>query len=336
MNYARRPFAVAPKSCAADLSAAVVEEVTNGKRRRRTGSRIAGAIALLVAAPAHAELIYGITNLNAFPQLLVRFDSASPANVTTIGPLSGAAAGSAILAIDFSPATGQLFAGAGAGNAGQTYNIDLNTGALTPVGDPFVVSDYGFPSFDFNPVSDEVRVITTDAAITNTRFSPVTGGLIATDVNVAFAAGDPNAGSNPPNVIGVAHSNNFAGATASTVYAYDVDTDVLATVGGIGGAPSPNGGQMFTVGGSGYVANSVDLGFDISGVTGVAYVTGSFDGLPGQNFFTMNLDTGQMTHRGALGGDGVALLDIAVAVPEPSAGCFLTVASVATLRRRRR
>jgi hypothetical protein len=303
----------------------------------RSRTHAACIISLLTAASsAQAELIYGITNLGTSPQQLVRFDSASPGNVTTIGPLTGGPAGLVTLAIDFRPATGQLFAASGTPGDGGVYTIDLNTGALTAIGPTFSVSDYGSPSFDFNPVNDEVRVVTTDAVATNVRFSPVTGQPISTDTNVAYAVGDPNAGTNPPNLVGLAYSNNVAGATSSTLYAYDVDTDALSMVGGVGGVPSPNGGQMSTIGEVGFVANSADLGFDISGATGVAYVTGSFDGLPGQHLFTMNLATGAMTLVGALGGDGIALLDISVVVPEPASVGFVIVGIVGVLRRRRR
>ena len=43
---------------------------------------------------------------------------------------------------------------------------------------------------------------------------------------LAYAAGDPNAGANP-NVVGSAYTNNFAGATTTTLYGIDSDLDIL-------------------------------------------------------------------------------------------------------------
>lgn len=62
------------------------------------------------------------------------------------------------------------------------------------------------------------------------------------DTMLAFAGGGT------PSVPALAYSNNLPGGTPTTLYGYDVGTDALVTIGGLNGTPSPNGGQVFTVG----------------------------------------------------------------------------------------
>ena len=73
------------------------------------------------------------------------------------------------------------------------------------------------------------------------------GTLAATDTALAYAAGDPNFGVDP-NVVHVAYSNNTAGALTSTLYGIDTNTDSPVMIGGVNGVPSPNGGQLTTIG----------------------------------------------------------------------------------------
>ncbi len=78
--------------------------------------------------------------------------------------------------------------------------------------------------------------------------------------------------------------------------------------------PSPNTGQFNIVGNSGVVSGDAGAGFDISGATGVAYM--SFDDFLGSagfeaEFFSINLTTGAATQIGA--DDPFSLLDFSIA-----------------------
>jgi len=294
---------------------------------------VALSAALLIVPAARAEIIYGIADSwNAQPQTLVRFDSATPGSVTTVGVLDGLAPGQFAAAIDFRPSTRQLYVGAamrGFEPGAQLFTVDLNTAALTPVGPPFDPTGYGYPSFDFDPVRDQLRTVTTTIGVAdptpNARFDPKTAALIANDANLAFGAGDPNAGNNPPQLVGAAYTNSIAGAGSTTLYAYDVNTDNLVRIGGVGGIPSPDAGELFTIGASGFVVNSLNFGFDISGATGVAYISSFVEGSPDAQLFTVDLATGAMRNVGAiLAPDGAPVMDISVVVPEP---LFLPVAA---------
>jgi hypothetical protein len=311
--------------------------------RRRRAVLVGLAIVLCAARGARSETIFGITYSQSAPQALVRFDSERPGEVTTVGVLDGMTPGQVALAIDFRPATGQLYLGAGGdpfpGPGARLYTVDLQTAALTPVAPAFDTTGLGgAPSFDFNPVTDEIRVTTIGGVIgtNNSRTHPGTGAL-AFDTDPDFAPGDVNVGFNPPAVIGIAHSNNVAGATATTLYAYEMLSDDFAIIGGAGGSSGAGTGRLDTLGDSGFVipGTADSFGFDISGPSGIAYVSTYTEQFEGAHLFTVDLSAGRMTDAGAitLSGDAV-LLDISVAVPEPVAVGPFAAAALGLLRRR--
>ncbi len=308
------------------------------------------ALALVASAtftlPAQAELIYGLTSSSQ----LVSFDSASPGTASLVGSFSGLGSGQTLVGIDFRPLTGELYA---LGYNGQTefsqlYTVNLATAALSTVGSGVTLTGSGVnPSFgfDFNPVADRLRIVT--SADTNYRFNPSTGALAFTDTTLGYATGDPNQGANPF-VVGAAYTNNFAGATSTTLYGLDAASSVrLITIGNVGGTPnSPNGGQLFTVGSSGFFLSGTLLGFDISATNGTGYVVGSLNaGSPGLNgflpptLFRVNLANGSLTSVGnTTGFDVVDLAVFLTPVPEPGAMAICAaglVGAVAVARRRR-
>lgn len=250
------------------------------------------------ASSASAVTIYGVTTSNQ----LVRFDSATPANVTTVGTINGLQSGENILGIDFRPATGQLFA---LGSTSRLYIINKATAAATQVGSvPFTPAlngtDFGF---DFNPTVDRVRVVSD--ADQNLRLNPETGGVAATDTNLAFAAGDMNAGQNP-NATGSAYINNFGGATATTLYNIDTNLDILVT------QNPPNNGTLNTVGALGVNTTGV-LGFDFTQATNTAYAGLTVGGV--SQFYTINLNTGAAALVGNIGASLRALAVEVATVP---------------------
>ena len=134
-------------------------------------------------------------------------------------------------------------------------------------------------------------------------------------------------------MVGVAYSNNFGGAAQTTLFGIDSGRDVLVRQGGINGSPTPNGGQLTTLGPLG--VNTIDdVGFDISGVTGIAFASltsrvGPLD--TSSDLYTINLSTGAATLVGSIGqfgGPGAFITrDIAapvgMPVPEPATAALL-------------
>ena len=157
------------------------------------------------------------------------------------------------------------------------------TGIAVAVGGPFtpVLSGATF-GFDFNPVVDRIRVVSNTGQ--NLRLNPDTGAVAAVD-----AALNPGA----PNVVGSAYTNNFAGATTTTLYAIDATTDQLLI------QNPPNAGTLVPVGPLGPdVADAV--GFDISANDNRAFAIVTVGGTSG--LVTINLTTGAATPVGVMPG----------------------------------
>ncbi len=246
--------------------------------------------------------VFALTNGNQ----LLRFNESRPDRIQGQVALSGLAGGEQMLGIDFRPATGQLF---GLSSASQLYVINTTSGAATKVGGPFAIplnyaSEIGF---DFNPTVDRIRIVTDNGQ--NLRANPDTGAVVApADGTLAYAGTDSNAGKQP-NVVGAAYTNNFAGATATVLYAIDSDLDILAT------QNPPNAGTLNTLGSLQVNASDV-VGFDIfSDEDGDNARAAIRQGSNNQSqFYTVDLTSGRarLKSKGTIGG-GQVIRDIAIA-----------------------
>lgn len=300
--------------------------------KRNFAMILAAVGSLSVASIASAELAYGLVGAAAGGSLIT-FDTASPGAATIVGSLSGIPQGHSVRAIDFRPANGLLYALSTNATTGYNiYTVNLSTAALTLVGGGTATTN--FParvSMDFNPVADRIRVVSSTNQ--NLRINPATGALVATDTNLAYAAGDANFGS-AIFASGVAYTNNFAGSTSTTMYVWDYNLDNLLTVGNVGGTPnSPNTGLGFTVGAASIITSTAGMGFDISSQSGVAYLQHDLSGGGVDQLSTVNLATGLTTTVGTFG--GLDVLDISIVIPEPSSIGLLAVPALALVRRRR-
>ena len=284
------------------------------------------ALAFAIAAfpgPAAAETVYTVDN--GAPALLAKFDSATPGTVTTIGPVTGMAAGETVLAIDFRPVDGRLYAVANS----RVYTIDTSTAVATLVGTaPYTpaIPSNGNIGADFDPARDVLRVINDSVGgpATNLRVSPTTGQAI-TDTPPNNTPDDSVA--NGPCIASLAYTNNFSGATATTLFgvAYCGDP-ALIRIGSVDGAPFPADSGRFSL-----VEHTTPgvfpqqfsrAGFDIA-PGGIAYALVQQG--PSVYFYEVDLREGAYTLNlvGILGsqptGPGVAWRDIAVA---PAANDF--------------
>src|SRR5262245_4490100 len=177
-----------------------------------------------IGTTARAESITVLTVTNS----LLTFDSATPGTILTSVGVTGLQAAETLLGIDFRPATGALF---GLGSSSRLYSINPVTGAATQIGSAgaFTLAGNEF-GFDFNPTVDRIRVVSD--LDQNIRLNPNDGSLTATDT--ALTPGSSS-------VVGSAYSNNFDGATMTTLYAIDAATNSLMT-------QNPNPGILTLVG----------------------------------------------------------------------------------------
>lgn len=229
-------------------------------------------------------------------------DTAAPGTFVSAKPVTGLAAGERLVDIDYRlhpigepPAPSQLFGltvfDGPTQDTIRLYTIDIATAAATPVaaGVPVLAGGdrYGI---DFNPTVDRVRVV--NDGDENLRLNPSTG-ILFDDTNL-----------NPANekVTSVAYdrvdSPPVPGNT--TIFGISLSSNSLITIGGVNGAPSPNGGILMNAKPLGLTLalNSVP-GFDIS-PSGVAFaiLENAATGLPG--VYTIDLNTGAATLAGTL------------------------------------
>ena len=238
------------------------------------------AFGFTVAPFALAVPMAGISNGTT----LVGFDTTAPGLVQS-RPITGLQAGEVIVGIDTRPATGEIY---GIGSTSRLYRIDSVTAQAVQVGGVFatLLSGTAF-GVDFNPTVDRIRVVSdTDQ---NLRLNPDTGAIAAVDTAINPATND---------LVGAAYTNNFAGATSTTLYVIDAVANTLNTQGSPNATPvSPNAGTVFLVGPLGVDATA-NTGFDITS-TGTALL--SIDSV----LYTVNLTTGTATPAGTIGAPGV-------------------------------
>lgn len=277
----------------------------------------AGTALAAGCALAHSALVYSIANDGT---TLVRFDSANPAAVTTIGAFSGAT--TRLSGMDFRPADGQLY-GFNQATSG-IYRIDVASGSTTLVSTSSVAVSSPRMGIDFNPVPDRLRVVAPSDQ--NLRVN-IANGVVANGGDGTLKYVDGNAGVNP-NIVDAAYTNHDRDpATGTTLYYIDSLLDVLTTTN------APNEGNMTVVGALG-VDTDEFTGFDIFTDSGVntAFVSLTSNGQ--SSLYTINLSTGAATLLGAIGAQ--QLYGLAVApIPEPAPLALLAVAAVALRLRRR-
>lgn len=269
----------------------------------------------LVGAQAQAELVYAVTDNGA----LISFDSATPNDILSGVAISGLAANELTRAIDFRPATGELYA---LGSFSNLYRLNTATGQATLVGALSVTLNGASFGFDFNPQIDRIRVVsdTDQNLVVNPNDASTTNATA-----LFYGPGDVNNGAEP-NVVGSAYNNNFAGTSSTQLYGIDSGLDILVR-------QANSAGTLETVGPLGVDVTAL-VGFDISGVTGTAYTAVQNEQLGLTTFWTVNLGTGAATSVGEIGG-GSRVRAIAV-VPTPGALGLLGLAGLATARRRTR
>jgi hypothetical protein len=167
-------------------------------------------------------------------------DIFQPVNIT------GMQTGETMLAIDYRPATGQLY---GVSSGSRIYVINPNTGVARAVNStPFSPAIDGTAvGFDFNPTVDRIRLVTANGQ--NLRINPETGAVQATDGVINGAAG--------AKISSVAYTESRAGASTTTLFDIDAVTKKLYK------QDPPNNGTLVEVGSLGVEATEV-ADFDIS------------------------------------------------------------------------
>jgi hypothetical protein len=230
-------------------------------------------------------IFYALTNSNE----LVKYASGNPLAELGSIAITGLMSMEKLLAIDFRPATGQLYS---VSNQSRIYVINPNTGLASAISTtPFTPAINGDNvGFDFNPTVDRIRLVTNKDQ--DLRLNPETGMVVAIDGTLNPAA---------PEITAVAYSNSFAGATTTTLYDIDVAGDKLFI------QDPPNAGTLVEVGSLGVQAVG-EAGFDIAPDNSVAIAVlfgrGDEDGQQEASngnkyrFYYIDLQTGEAKNAG--------------------------------------
>ncbi len=222
-------------------------------------------------------VFYGLTSANQ----LVKYNANASQTAIATTAITGLAGAEKIIAIDFRPATGQLY---GLGNSSRLYMINPDNGAAVALGTgSFTPAISGaLVGFDFNPTVDRIRLVTSGGQ--NLRLNPETGTVAATDVAL-------NPGT--PTIAGAAYTNSVAGASTTTLFDIDVTANKLYK------QDPPNNGTLVEVGSLGITAVAAnDGGFDISPDNTVALANVTI----GANAVLLQIDltTGKASNLGNL------------------------------------
>ena len=261
---------------------------------------------------------------------LLRFDVNRPGSARSVS-LSGA--GSQLQAIDFRPATGQLFGYDDVANA--YYIVDPRTGVLTSASSIVTPTNTPILDMDWNPTIDRLRVVT--ASDQNIVYNPETGTASNSATTPLFyGPGDPNAGTDP-SVAANGYTNSFAGSTSTVQYALDYDLNTLVTL-------ANNAGTLATVGTVTIMGTELDFGpnggldvFSAPPGTNIAYALLTDLGTPGAGpgLYSINLGSGAATPLGSFDGALGTIDGLAVTVPEPTSLALLMFGGLGLFIQRR-
>ncbi|MFD1514956.1 DUF4394 domain-containing protein [Halomarina rubra] len=194
-----------------------------------------------------------------------------------------------LLGVDYRPSDGMLYSLAA---DGQLYRFEVPRGNRKRVSAHAVGSPSDYPDttlsdgigFDFNPVADAIRVVTTDSDSFVT--SADDGSIVRQDPDTFYADGDANAGTHP-RLSAAGYTNSVRDPETTTLYDIDSDLDVLVQQNA--NPDSPDTSALMTVGSLGVDVGAVN-GFDVSGRDSTAYALLVVDGT--SRLYTVDLATG--------------------------------------------
>lgn len=218
------------------------------------------------------------TLLNGNQLLKINANNSATATATT--PITGLMASDLLTAIDFRPATGELY---GVSSQSRIYVINQETGVARVIGATALNPTISGTAvgLDFNPTVDRIRLVTNTGQ--NLRLHPETGAIAATDMAINGGTG--------PKIESVAYTNNTAGSTTTILYDIDSQTDKLYK------QDPPNNGTLVEVGTLG-TDISMSAGFDINPAGDIALTAVMISSK--WELHQIDLTTGKLTKLGDL------------------------------------
>lgn len=221
-----------------------------------------------------------------------------------------------LVGIDYRPSDEMLYA---LGEDGTLYTVSMPSKSGKSVS-ASAVGSANYPEtdlidgvgFDFNPVADAIRVVTTDGDSFVT--SADDGSIVRQDPDAFYMDGDDNEGTTPQ-LSAAGYTNSVPGPSATMLYDIDSNLDVLVQQDADPDSDTTSG--LTTIGELGIDANAVN-GFDISGTDGAAYALIAVDN--DTKLYRIDLEVGSAmpvgeedmgdSGMGGMGGGNVTDVDI--------------------------
>jgi len=282
---------------------------------------VAGLFFCSTVLSLHAETIVALTS----DKKLRHFSSTTPNAWLKTVDITGIPAAESVVALDFRP-DGSLVVLTREGTAVRPYNVNPNTGAAV-VGGVLLTFASGVGGVAFDACSIDARSTDLVAASEDDSFHrffvrPSSAGGLATKTlayDNSSSDGDPvdeHAGANP-SIVALASTNGFVGAESTVYYGIDSIQNSLVKL-------TWEDGSLDTVAtlrtsGGATVGIALRTGFDISGVTGTAYIAQGPSFGDTTSLLTVDLTTGIATTIGPIGPQiqqvGVNVVDISTLPP---------------------
>ena len=225
--------------------------------------------------------------------------------------------------------------------SGNLYTLNAGTGRCHPLVATITGASIDGTNFgsDFNPLSSgfsasgDTLQFSSDTGV-NWRINPLTG-VATVQKHPRLRRGGQFMPAATVNLVGLAYTNNFTGATTTQLFGIDSGFDTLVSL------ATPSSGFVTTVDQAGHQCRTDLAGFDISGSSGTAYAALQTTTSGISNLYTVNLATGTATLVGQIGG-GLLVRDITVipgsgrGLPEPASLGILALGAAALFTRRTR
>lgn len=286
---------------------------------------LSAALALMAFSPAlrAQHSMVGITNTNS---IFTMANVSSPSSISGPYTVSGVTSGQVLVALDYRPSNGKLYAlgydSTAAmtqlyiiSNSGTTYSANAVGSALTSIH----LGSTTNASFDFISTTDEqIRIMGRNG---NTYLMNANSGtiIITGTGSTSFASGDVHAlASNT--MAATAYTNSFYGSDATTQLGYDAVNNVLVKFDAASFADGFNN-EQFTIHSVGMSTGALisagssigmDAVYDTANNTNMVYMSAS--SVLGTHLYSYNMGTGTtgtMTDIGAIGSGSLAVKDIA-------------------------
>jgi len=247
------------------------------------------AAALPLCACQKNYTAYALTSTGS----IIEFDTGSPTSIIATETVSGLASGETLVQIAYRPEDDTLY---GITSDNLLCTVDPGTGVATLVSSTAFSSDtLSSPAIDFDPVLDQLRVITTEY---NLRVAS-DGTLVESNTKLAFDSDDTYSG-DTPQIAAITYANPDSGATSTTLYALDVTTQSLLRVGNAAVSTGSIG-----------VSFTADAGLSIRSGSDTAYAALQQSG-SGAALYTIDLSDGAAAEVGLIGGGDQTLISLAL------------------------